>query len=143
MCVTKKTATWQKRIIWIVGAMALCWPLGGHAETQLVLDLIRAENEQLQPSSAQPKRNHPVLVKEDYEGSRLVLHAMYGVGKRVIAEVSFEGQLYLYLRGQSWPIGDQQGRSGLRLVSMSTNCVQLARQEEVFDACVLAQGGAR
>ena len=123
--------------------MALCWPLSGQAEAQLVLDLIRAENEQLQPSVTQEKRNNTVLLKKEYEDPELILHAMYGVGKRVIAEVSFEGQLYLYLRGQHWPIGDQQGRSGLRLVSMSTNCVQLALQEEVFDACLLPQGGGR
>lgn len=127
----------------LIGAV-LCWPAYVVAEQQqLVLDLIQAENErltQVKPISSTAQTTKAVMT---YEGPDLVLHAMYGVGKRILAEVSFRGVNYLYLHGHTWPLGDQQGRSQLRLVGIGAHCIQLAHKEEQFDACVLPQGGQR
>lgn len=113
------------------------------AQQQLVRDLIELENQRLtQPLAARRSQNQSSAVSPmAYSGVDLVLKAMYGVDKRILAEVSFRGKPYLYLRGQAWPIGDSQGQSQLRLLSMSSGCIRLAHKEEQFSACVLTHGG--
>lgn len=124
----------------LIGA-ALFWPVNAIAEQQLILDLIQAENARLAQPKTEPSVRPATKEVVVYEGPDLVLKAMYGVDTRILAEVSFRGETYLYLRGQVWPLGDQQGRSQLRLISMSARCIQVAHKEEHFDACVLPHGG--
>lgn len=110
---------------------------------RLIRDLINAENQQLQaPQSTQTAVQKQAPTKTvSYEGPELSLHALYGVEPRLVAEVTFRGQEYLYLRGQTWPMGDAQGRSQLRLVNLSARCIRVAYKDQHFDACVLPQGG--
>lgn len=112
-------------------------------QQQFIRDLINAENQQLQaPQSTQAAvQKHASTKTVNYEGPELSLHALYGVEPRLVAEVTFRGQEYLYLRGQTWPMGDAQGRSQLRLVSLSARCIRVAYKDQHFDACVLPQGG--
>lgn len=105
------------------------------AQQQIVRDLILAETQQLQTQQALPTKPK-AQIPSVFEGPDLVLHALYGVGQRLMAEVSFKGVGYLYLRGQHWPLGDQQGRSQLRLLDISSRCISLAHKEQHFDACV-------
>lgn len=110
------------------------------AQALLVRDLIQKENERLAqgvvgstvvstPYTEQAQASHPKLI------------AMYGVGKKVLAEVDFNGQQYLYVRGQTWPVGDVKGSSQLRLIKMSSRCAHLAFQKTEFNLCVTPQGG--
>lgn len=105
-------------------------------QQQLVRDLIAAENQLLQTPKAVKAMPIKTSKTPIYAGPDLVLRAVYGVGQRLVAEVSFRGESYLYLRGQSWPMGDPQGRSQLRLLEISSRCVRLAHKEQHFDACV-------
>lgn len=105
-------------------------------QQQLVRDLIAAETQQLQTAStakATPIKAQKSVVDGEPD---VVLHAVYGVGQRLVAEVAFRGESYLYLRGQVWPLGDPQGRSQLRLLELSSRCVRLAHKEQHFDACI-------
>lgn len=104
-------------------------------QQQLVMDLILAESQQLKAPQARSK-TLSVQKSPVFDGPELVLRALYGVGQRLMAEVSFRGESYLYLRGQTWPMGDPQGRSQLRLLEISSRCVRLAHKEHHFDACV-------
>lgn len=108
------------------------------AEAQWVEALLNAELTQLST-----KQNRP-LSPDAFGGgahTAIYLKAMYGVGKHVLAEVEHNGKSYVYVRGQVWPIGDQKGLSQLRLLSMSTRCVELAYKEQTLSACVVPQGG--
>lgn len=107
-------------------------------QQQVVRELMALENQQLQA----PQRAATAAITANpastpnFEGPDLILHAVYGVGQRLIAEVTFRGRSYLYLRGQAWPLGDPQGRSQLRLIEISSRCVRLVQKEQSFDACV-------
>ena len=108
-------------------------------QQQVVRELIALENQQLQApqrTATAAITTHPINKMPNFEGPDLILHAVYGVGQRLIAEVTFRGRNYLYLRGQAWPLGDTQGRSQLRLIEISSRCVRLAQKEQSFDACV-------
>lgn len=107
-------------------------------EVQLVKGLLQAELIQLQGSE------NASFTSESIGGVRIYpahLKAMYGVGQHILAEVEYNGKSYLYIRGQVWPIGDPGGASQLRLVAMTTRCVELAYKEQLLNACVVPQGG--
>lgn len=113
------------------------------AQEGLVRDLIQQENQRLaQGITGVPTQAGAVLERE-IKPQEPELIAMYGVGKKVLAEVSFKGQPYLYIRGQTWPLGDVNGSSQLRLLSMSSRCTHLAFQKTEFNLCVTPQGGQR
>lgn len=110
------------------------------AEKTLVLDLMQQENQRLASLASTPiKEIRPLVAKHDVLDN-LALKAMYGVGQNILAEVSFNGSSYLYLRGQVWPIGDETGKSQLRLLSMSSRCILLAHKEQQHNLCVIPTG---
>lgn len=110
------------------------------AEKTLVLDLMQQEGQRLALLASNPiKETRPLVLSNDVL-DKLVLNAMYGVGQNVLAEVNFNGSTYLYLRGQVWPIGDEAGKSQLRLLSMSSRCVRLAHKEQQHNLCVIPTG---
>lgn len=109
-------------------------------EKILVLNLMHQEEQRLTSlSSTAINDTRPLNLTHDFSDN-LTLHAMYGVGQNVLAEVNFKGKTYLYLRGQVWPIGDETGQSQLRLLSMSNQCVLLAHKEQQHNLCVIPTG---
>lgn len=72
------------------------------------------------------------------EALRLV--GIYGVGKRLFAEVRAGSQGWVFLRGQPLPVGHTASSTALRLMELSEACVRLARQEEDIHLC-LPRGG--
>ena len=99
-----------------------------------VLELMRQETEKLlRPVAKTPLVAAPALV------DTLYLKAVYGVGKRLLAEVHWNGQDYLYLKGQAWPLGHTQ-QQALRLVQMSGRCITVAQQEKHHQLCVNTPG---
>lgn len=119
-------------------------PTHWQEQTLLVKELMLSESEHLvtpRPMVKGEKTSPTQHVSTQKEAPTLTLKAMYGVGKRIAAEVDFDGKSYVYLRGQTWPVGDEVGRSQLRLLAMTSRCIEVARQEEVFTACVVPRGG--
>ncbi len=68
------------------------------------------------------------------------LQAIYGVGQRLLAEVTWQGQSYVYLKGQALPPGRKADASTLRLKSISARCVALQGPDRLFELCLGASG---
>lgn len=66
----------------------------------------------------------------------LKLVAIYGVGKKLLAEVTDGTQSYIYMRGQALPVGGKAGASTYMLNGMSGSCVQLERKGEAHTLCL-------
>jgi hypothetical protein len=71
----------------------------------------------------------------------LELVAIYGVGKKLLAEVNIGTQPHIYLRGQSLPVGARDSASAYLLRGISGSCVHLERQEEAHTLCLPASVG--
>ena len=68
------------------------------------------------------------------------LQAIYGVGQRLLAEVSWQGQSYIYLKGQALPAGRKADASTLRLKSISARCIALQGPDRLFESCLGSAG---
>lgn len=105
-------------------------------DRQQVHELMRLETEQLlQRSSVANSKT-----SESPQTNLLRLKAIYGVGKRVLAEVHWNGQDYLYLKGQTWPLGNGSS-APLRLIEMTGRCITLAQKDQTHQLCVASPGG--
>lgn len=82
------------------------------------------------------KRSETALALSDQPGGQLKLVAIYGVGKRLLAEVLVGSQPYVYMRGQPLPIGAKPGSRVYKLGGISGSCVQLERQDEAHTLCL-------
>ncbi|MCQ9616747.1 hypothetical protein L1889_08495 [Paenalcaligenes niemegkensis] len=66
------------------------------------------------------------------------LSAIYGVGKRLLAEFYLDGKTYLYLHDHDFPIGYKAGADVYRLIALSEQCVTLGREQYEFTQCLHA-----
>jgi hypothetical protein len=66
----------------------------------------------------------------------LKLVAIYGVGKKLLAEVVIGAQPHVYLRGHPLPVGVKAGPSVYMLRGISGSCIQLERKEEAHTLCL-------
>ncbi|MBP6020187.1 MAG: hypothetical protein KA735_11905 [Burkholderiaceae bacterium] len=82
------------------------------------------------------KRSETALALSDQPGGQLRLVAIYGVGKRLLAEVLVGSQPYVYMRGHPLPIGAKAGSHVYKLGGISGSCVQLERQDEAHTLCL-------
>lgn len=112
-------------------------------QSYLVRDLMRLEAEKLAaPSSVRKMTSQASSPSTNSDvPPQLFLKAMYGVGQRILAEVDFNGKTYLYLKGQTWPVGGELEPDQLRLVAMTAQCIELAYKEQSMKACVTPKGG--
>ncbi|GAB2910562.1 hypothetical protein LSG25_04280 [Paralcaligenes sp. KSB-10] len=69
-------------------------------------------------------------------GGGLKLVAIYGVGKKLLAEVLVGSQPHIYMRGQALPVGVKAGTAAFMLRGITGSCVQLERQEESHTLCL-------
>lgn len=126
---------------WALVVVLGCWGAAQSANSEQTLDqlrvveLMRQETEKLlqpQPSkSSGPSAQTPDEMPH--------LRAIYGVGQRLLAEVHWQGQDYLYLKGQAWPLGHTKNQ--LRLVKLAGRCITLAHQEQTHHVCIKNPGG--
>ena len=72
------------------------------------------------------------------DAPRLV--GIYGVGKRLFAEVRRGSEAWLFLNGRSLPLGRMAGEDSYRLREVGGACVRLERQGEETVLC-LPRGG--
>lgn len=66
------------------------------------------------------------------------LRAIYGVGKRLLAEFRSDSATYLYIHDQEFPIGHAMTGHAFRLVSMDRQCVTLKHLEQTLTQCLHA-----
>ena len=71
----------------------------------------------------------------------LRLVGIYGVGKRLFAEVRGGTQAFLFLRGQPLPVGQVDGDDVYRLKELAGACIRLVRREEETVLCLPRAGG--
>ncbi|OWT65728.1 hypothetical protein [Candidimonas nitroreducens] len=100
-----------------------------HLETREALELARAR-----------ARNHryPDMVSASAGpgGEALKLIAIYGVGKKLLAEVRVGARPQVYLRGQALPLGEKAGPRVYRLHGITGSCVHLERRGEAHTLCL-------
>jgi len=70
------------------------------------------------------------------QSGSLKLVAIYGVGKKLLAEVVIGQRKHVYMRGRSWAVGVKGGASDYRLLGISGSCVQLERDGEGHTLCL-------
>lgn len=66
----------------------------------------------------------------------LKLVGIYGVGKKLLAEVEIGKHAHVYMRGQAFPVGTKGSPSAYRLREISGSCIQLERKEEAHTLCL-------
>ncbi|MBC2770309.1 hypothetical protein [Pusillimonas minor] len=68
--------------------------------------------------------------------TRPVLQGIYGVGKRLLAEVQWQGETYIYLNGRALPVGRVADPKVYLLQAIQSRCVQLARGDARVTLCL-------
>lgn len=69
-------------------------------------------------------------------GNRLQLVAIYGVGKKLLAEVNIGGRPHVYIHGRALAVGAKADPSAFVLRGISGSCVQLERKDEAHTLCL-------
>lgn len=119
-------------------------------DQMLVRELMRLDAEmalsRLQKGFSNGSQETPQAVPTDQiqgrsrSDPRLV--AIYGVGQQLLAEVSWEGQSYVFLKGKAAPVG-RNAAVTLRLKSLNSRCATLQEKDQRFELCLNTtdQGG--
>lgn len=103
------------------------------AEAALALRLMR--DERVPVSRAQEGR--PLAPDRALsQVTRPVLQGIYGVGKRLLAEVQWQGETYIYLNGRALPVGRVADANTYLLHAIQSRCVQLARADTRVTLCL-------
>lgn len=106
-------------------------------DTALAVEQSRSKLRKVSPSPQVGHRRGGIA-----QSGALELVAIYGVGKKLLAEVNIGSQPHIYLRGQSLPVGAQAGAAVYVLKGISGSCVHLERQEETHTLCLPKSVGA-
>jgi hypothetical protein len=132
-------------------AILLCGPALGVAQTSLddlaadqmsVRELMRLDTalalRQAKTALYARNKNGPDLDthRSMAQSGALKLLAIYGVGKKLLAEVTVGQQPYLYMRGRVLPVGIDSSDTAFRLRGISGSCVQLERKSESHTLCL-------
>lgn len=120
------------------------------SEQQTVRELMRLEND-LAIAAARQRKTEGVAggrqraAGSDFAASNspeaLRLVGIYGVGKRLFAEVRSGSRAFLFLNGQPWPVGHVKGGENYRLKELAGRCVRLERHDEETVLCLPQAGG--
>lgn len=106
-------------------------------EVESVRELMRLDMEraleQRRQSAGRTMATEPVGA---WQTPRLV--AMYGVGRKLMAEVMVGSRPYLYVRGQAHPVGHGKDPDVYQLRGMTGSCVQLQRAQASHSLCLHA-----
>jgi len=110
------------------------------AEQMSVRELMHLETRAALEQARGRARNHrypdsaPAGAGPGREGLKLV--AIYGVGKKLLAEVLVGSHPHVYLRGQALPLGAKAGAQVYRLHGITGSCVHLERRGEAHTLCL-------
>ncbi len=71
-----------------------------------------------------------------------VLTAIYGVGKKLAAEVRVGTRTYVYMRGHPFPVGQRTAdKAGFVLRGMDNACVRLEKEARELELCLAGRPG--
>jgi hypothetical protein len=110
------------------------------AEQMSVRELMQLETREALELARGRARNHrypdsaPAGAGPGREGLKLV--AIYGVGKKLLAEVRVGSRPQVYLRGQALPLGAKADAQVYRLHGITGSCVHLERRGEAHTLCL-------
>ena len=152
MCKGRKTRPMRPEALAL--ALLLCWPPAAavaapsagadQADQMSVRELMRLDTalalRQLRgglQGAGKPDNMPPVS-----HSGKLKLLALYGVGKRLVAEVMVGGERHVYLRDRALPVGVKPHPSTYLLRGISGSCVQLEREGEAHTLCLQPTLGA-
>lgn len=84
------------------------------------------------------KASGPPLEPPAAGGGSPALHvaAIYGVGKKLLAEVVIGARSHIYMRGQALPVGGKAGPGTYLLRGISGSCVHLERAGDSQTLCL-------
>lgn len=112
------------------------------AEQMSVRELMRLDTEHAL-NVAKNRRHADGGTRADIDGGAsyaaggvLRLVAIYGVGKKLLAQVMVGAQPYVYMYGQALPVGMRVSPSAYMLRGISGSCVQLERKDEAHTLCL-------
>ena len=123
------------------------WPQGYHADDLAqdqisVRELMRLDTA-LALSQAKDKLHsrHKATPAADSQGlqahsGRLRLVAIYGVGKKLLAEVHIGSKPHVYMRGKALPVGVAADPTSFQLRGITGSCVRLERKDESHTLCL-------
>ncbi|KAA0911768.1 hypothetical protein [Pusillimonas sp. ANT_WB101] len=86
-------------------------------------------------SSSQEAR----MSQDTHGADRLKLIAIYGIGKKLAAQVMAGTKQYLYRHGQAYPVGmtaESSDTDAYRLRGISNSCVVLERDQQAQTLCI-------
>ncbi|SHG84075.1 hypothetical protein SAMN04488135_101398 [Pollutimonas bauzanensis] len=112
------------------------------AEQMAVRELMRLDTELALSQAKKALRSEGLAGPGAADGSLhthdggLKLVAIYGVGKKLLAEVLVGSQPRVYMRGQALPVGVKADPDAYRLRGISGSCVQLERKGEAHTLCL-------
>jgi hypothetical protein len=108
-------------------------------DTALALQQSRTKLQKGDSSSQAARRGGAIA-----HSGALELVAIYGVGKKLLAEVVIGTQPHVYMRGKALPVGASASASAYLLRGISGSCVHLERQDEAHTLCLpMSVGTAR
>ena len=71
------------------------------------------------------------------------VQAIYGVGRKLAAEVRIGSATYVYMRGQPFPVGQRVAdESGFVLRDINSTCVRLQRKSQELNLCLAAHAAS-
>lgn len=73
---------------------------------------------------------------ESASGGTLRLVAIYGVGRKLLAEVMIGSRPHIYLHGRALAVGAKAGPAEYLLRGISGSCVHLERRQEAYTLCL-------
>lgn len=118
------------------------------ADQMSVRELMRLETEQtlqrLRAAAGGGQQRTTSTVSNDLgelsaDGAAARLVAIYGVGRKLMAEVQVDGRRLLFMRGRPEAVGPGR-RHAMRLLSISERCVELALEQRRESLCVPMRG---
>lgn len=84
--------------------------------------------------------SHEAPMSQDAHGAdRLTLIAIYGIGKKLAAQVMAGTKQYLYRHGQAYPVGmtaESSDTDAYQLRGISSSCVVLERDQQAQTLCI-------
>ena len=104
-------------------------------ETAQALQRLRAATAKSAPEAAQLRVSSP----SGGHASAARLVAIYGVGRKLMAEVRVDGQTLLFMRGRPEAIGPGKAHA-MRLLAISHRCVEVAMQGRRESLCAAPAG---
>lgn len=90
------------------------------------------------PEPDKPKTDAPAQAPAAQQPAVFDVQAIYGLGEHLYADVSVNGAVVRFMKGQALPLGYAEFR--FHLAAINTPCVKLTEQQTVYTTCLVKSG---